>query len=227
MYIDFERLKAERSMDPFAYPPVDILESVEFTACVLRDKSLANEEIMKSKDVALSRVVATDITARMRQLLAIMGWAPLDPATDGKWILDEPVSFPPQANALVAGFTAKYYAEGMSLLFSPDDGMFAGEGWRLSGNGEGATKASRAEVKIMAERRWVSLAISGKFCPASVLHHWVGKDVARINPARLRCDMAELSCPSISTIQSWCREFAKTHARRPGILADWRNYRSR
>lgn len=225
MHIDFERLKARRDMDPFACPPIEISEALALTAGVLRDSSLANPEIMAAEGTALSRVVATDVTPRMRQLLAILAWTPLDPASDDRWILDEPVGLPAHVNASVAELTARHYAEGMSLLFSPDDGMFEGSGWRFGEDGDRSAKALLARVKTMAERRWVAVSLAMRFCPATVLLHWIGRDVERIDPARLRCDLAALSCPSMTTVQRWCREFGETHARRPGLASEWRNHR--
>lgn len=73
MHIDLKRLKAERHFDPFACPPIDIMETLELNAGVLRDSCLINPDVMKGVDAAFSRVTATATTPRMRQLLAIMG----------------------------------------------------------------------------------------------------------------------------------------------------------
>lgn len=149
----------------------------------------------------------------------------MNPGTDEFWILNEPVGLPSHANALVADFTAKYYAEGMTLLFSPDDGLFEGGGWRIADQGDTSVSGLRAKVKLIAERRWVAACTVSPFCPATILHRWVGKDVERINPARLRCGLPVLTTPSVTTIQRWGREFGETHANRDGIAERWRNYR--
>lgn len=225
MHIDLKRLGAERDIDSFARAPIELMESLELNAGALRDSSLADPEITKQVGAALSRVTASSITPRMRQLLAIMNWVPMDPGTDNLWILDETVSLPPHANALVADATAKSYAEGMTVLFGPDDGSFAGGGWLIEDDGDSSVAGLRAKVRLIAERRWVAASIIARHCPATHLDHWIRKDVERINAGRFRCGLPLLTVPSIKTIQRWGRDFAAVHAHRAGIGKQWRNYR--
>lgn len=225
MRIDRERPEACGAVDPFACPPIDIMETLDSATGLVRDALLADREIMRTTGRASCRVVATAVTPRMRQLLATMGWVPLDPASDRRWILDEPVNLPSNANASVAEATAEAHANGMKLLFSPADGMFEGVGCDVSDGGDATPKASRAEVKLLAERRWVSCSIVSRICPATILHRWTRIDVERVNSARLRHGLSGLPVPSISTVQRWCREFDAVHADRDGLGRRWRNYR--
>lgn len=220
----FERLNGLRDAGPFSVAPIGIMTEVGLAAERARDISLVDVDVMLEKGTAFSRVVATPNTSRMRQLLSIMGWVPLDPGSDEHWILDEPVVLPAGSNARVADRTAHEYAAALSHLFPRQEGVFAGYAFPGEGAASSSLKERRAIVRRIAERIWVALSIQGRIAPSTVLHYWLGRNVDRIASARARCGMDELDCPSLTTVQRWCREFGETHAGRPGLGRDWKNH---
>ena len=225
MNIDLASLSDDPAGDPFERRPIKLMESLDVAAGAARDLALVDPAITAPTGTALSRVIATKTTPRMRQLLAIMGWTPLNPATDEQWILNEPIALPPNSNTLLAEVAAKSYADALTRLFPLADGEFEGMVVPLDESGHESLTALRAVVKTMAERSWISVAYVARYCPASVLYHWVGQDVERVNRARMRCNLASLSQPSMTTIQRWCHIFSDKHEHRSGVRGDWRNYR--
>lgn len=226
MKVDFERLKARRDIDPFEMPPIDIRESVAFTAEVTRDHALDSQKVMaSSRETGLGRIVATSPTPRLRQLLATLGWSPLDPSSDDHWCLDEPVSFPLGANGLVVDIVTSHYAEGMNLLFAPDDGMFEGRSLPLEPPVGATATETRWFVKRLAERRYISNCVVVRTCPPSVLHYAVEKDIQLLDAARIRGRLAPIKCPSASTVGRWAAEFNVVHADRAGIGREFVNHR--
>lgn len=225
MYIDFEKLKRERKLDPFTCAPADIEESVALTGEVMRDDARTNPEVVKATGTAVCRVRVKAPSARLRQLLAVLGWMPLDPGDDDVWYLDEPVDLAACDNYLVSSFVAQYYAEGMNLLFAPDDGMFDGVACRY-GVGPGATPHQlREEQKLMVERAYVTCAIRAPRVPATVLHKFAAAAIERVNTARVRCGLMPLSLPGRTVVGRWRSEFYLKHFDRPGVGRAWSDLR--
>lgn len=224
MKIDFERLKAERSIDPFSLPPIDIRESLALTAEVIRDSSLRNPEVLANMEFGISRVFVKAPTPRLRQRLAILGWVPFDPASDDVWFLDEPISFPSHANRFVVDFAARYYAEGMNLLFAPDDGMFDGGSAPFSPEAGALATERRAHVRLMAERCYVALSYAVRGCRPTLTHHALTNDIRSANAARARAELEPFVIPSFSTVRLWEQEFNRVHAKRPGLGSEWTSH---
>lgn len=170
-----------------------------------------------SSETGLDRIVVTSPTPRLRQLLAILGWSPLDPSSDDHWCLDEPVSFPLGANGLVVDIVTSHYAEGMNLLFTPADGMFEGRSVPLEPPLGATATETRWLVKRLAERRYISNCVAARTCPPSVLHYAVEKNIQLLNAARNRGALVPLGRPSASTVGRWAAEFNVVHAGRAGI----------
>ena len=82
MEIDFELLKRKRTIDPFAFPPIELEQTVAFTAEVMRDNSRGNPEVTEEVGVGACRVKVAAPTPRLRQRLAVLGWMPFDPSSD-------------------------------------------------------------------------------------------------------------------------------------------------
>lgn len=224
MYIDFDKLKRERKLDPFSCPPIDIAESVGFTGEVMRDNARTEPEVLAAKGAAACRVTVRDASPRLLQLLAILGWMPLDPTSDDVWFVDEPIEFASSDNYLVSTFVGQYYAEGMNLLFAPDDGMFDGGGYRF-GLGADATRVQMRDLqKLMIERAYVTCAMRGRHVPVTILADAGAKAIQRQNLARVRCGLPTLANPGRGSVSRWKHEFDLKHGDRPGLHRRWRNH---
>jgi hypothetical protein len=212
MIIDIERLKADRDADVFAVPPVEIRETLAFAAGIMRDGCLANPEISDQPVASgVCRIIVETPTPRLRRLLAILDWLPLNASSEGYWCVDEPVPFPCDANGLAVDLTARHYAEAMNLLFAPGDGLFTGGVMPIEG-GSGIPEQTGSYLKDLAERIHVADGIATRVRPPSILHRRLGQHLERLNLARTRGGFPPLPCPSFPEVQGWSRTFFMGHA---------------
>ncbi len=151
-YIDFEKLKRVRAINPFAFPPIDIRESVGFVAELMRNRTRGNAGAMAAVGGGLSRVEVERPSPRLRQLLAILDWLPVGSATDDRWYLEDPVELAPDDNHLVAAFVAQSYADDMNLLFGPDDGLFRGSAFKPFPPADATRSGMAAHQRLIAKR---------------------------------------------------------------------------
>ena len=223
-YIDFDKLKRERTEDIFAFSPIDIRESVQLMAEIVRDKTRQHAEASKAVGEGISRVEVAYPSPRLRQRLAILGWLPVDPATDDAWYLDEPVELSPSDNHVVAAFVAQSYADDMNLLFAPDDGLFSGAAVVPFPGNDVSRAAVGAYQRSMVERAYVASAVICPSVPPTILAFGAATAIERANQGRRRLGLAAITVPSRSTVGRWQPEIKSRHATRPGIGAEWRSY---
>ena len=224
MEIDFDLLKRTRTIDPFAVAPIDIQETVAFTPEVMRDDSRSNPEVAGEVGVGVCRVMVASPTPRLRQRLAILGWMPVDPASDATWYIDEPIELRPGDNHLIASFVAQYYAEGMNLLFAPDDGMFSGGAFVVSPGADASREDVRSHLWLLAERAFVEMSMVVPRVRGDWFASAVGRAVARDNSARQRAGLVPIAVPSRSTLGRWLGEIRSRHWDRAGIGCEWRDH---
>ena len=119
---------------------------------------------------------------------------------------------------------AQYYAEGMNLLFAPDDGMFSGGAFVVS-PGTGASREDlRSHLWLLAERAFVGMSMVVRRVPGDWFASAVGRAVARDNAARQRAGFGPIAMPSRSTLGRWLAEIRSRHWDRAGIGSEWRNH---
>lgn len=203
-------------------PPIEIERSVAIVGEVMRDTARCDPAVVAATGVGVCRVLVARPTPRLRQLLALIGWMPTDPARDDAWYLDEPVELEVGDNHLIASFVAQDIAESMNVLFAPDEGVFEGGAFHCLPGKDAPREEMVEHLRLMAERTYVACGVSAPRVPAKVLHGATLRAIDRENAARARTRLPPLVAPSQATISRWLREFEARHHGRAGIGRQWK-----